>query len=130
MTVTEHWIKALEERDYDSLKSPKHLIHLIKHRDRLAYYSLQLQPFFYQAPWDLPVEVDGRRYAPATLCTLQGWGMSSVDFYDLLTDIEVKLIEAAARRGITLRKRGNVDEEGDMGAPTQRQRGDNGFALD
>lgn len=129
MTETQKLMKQLEERNYEGLGVPDHLLHFIKHRDRLAYYSLQLRPFFYQDPWDLPVVVDGCRYTPADLSTLQGFGMSPVDFYNLLTDIEVALIEAAARRGITLRKRGKVDGEGNTGNFPQRQRGWDGCAL-
>mgnify|MGYP005988320603 CR=1 FL=1 len=123
MTPAQAMMKKLEDRDYSKLKVPEHLLHFVKIRDRLAYYSLQLKPFFYQEPWDLPVVVDGRRYTSADLQTLQGWGMSPVEFYNLLTDIEVALIEAAGRRGISLRKRGMVDVEGNAGAPPQRKMG-------
>lgn len=129
MTPTQTMMKVLEERDYGKLKVPAHLLHFVKMRDRLAYFSLQLQPFFYQEPWDLPVVVNGRRYRPADLSTLQGHGLSPVEFYDLLTDVEVALIEAAGRRGISLRKRGKVDEEGNAGAPPQRQKGFSSCAL-
>lgn len=129
MTPVQQMMTDLEERDYGKLKVPEHLLHFVKMRDRLAYYSLQLQPFFYQEPWDLPVQVDGCRYRPSDLQTLQGWGMSPVDFHDLLTDIEVALLEAAARRGISLRNRGKVDEEGIAGSPPQRQKGVIGRAL-
>jgi hypothetical protein len=128
MNATKKFMKDLEERDYGDLEVPEHLVHFVKWRDRLAYYSLQLRPFFYQEPWDLPVEVDGRRYTPADLTTLQGRGMTPVDFYNLLTDIEVALIEAAARRGIALRRRGRVDDDGHTGALPQRQRGVHGCA--
>lgn len=130
MTPVQQMMKDLEERDYGELKVPEHLLHFVKMRDRLTYYSLQLQPFFYQEPWDLPVQVDGCRYRPADLQTLQGWSMSPVDFHNLLTDIEVALIEAAGRRGISLRKRGKVDVEGNAGSPPQRQKGGFGRALE
>lgn len=129
MTSTAHWMEFYEKRDYSELKEDLELLHLIKMRDRLAYYSLQLRPFFYQEPWDLPVVVDGRRYPPQELHRLQMGKMSVVDFYALLTDIEAALIEAAARRGITLRNRGKVDEEGSPAPSPQRQRGVNGRAL-
>lgn len=132
MNVTKKYMMELESRNYSDLKVPEHLVHLVKWRDRLAYYSLQLRPFFYQEPWDLPVEVEGRRYTPADLTTLQGHGMSPVDFYNLLTDIEVALIEAAARRGISLRRRGRVDDDDDdghTGAHPQRQKGGEDCAL-
>ena len=123
MKVNEKFMKELEERDYERLKFPKHLVHFAKWRDRLAYYSLQLHPFFYEEPWDLPVEVQGRRYPPAELETLQSSGMSSVDFFNLLTDIEVALIEAAARRGIALRKRKGVDDDHTGSHPQRHKRG-------
>lgn len=129
MNVTKKFMKELEHRDYANLKVPEHLIHFVKWRDRLAYYSLQLRPFFYQEPWDLPIEVEGRRYTPADLTTLQGRGMTPVEFYNLLTDIEVALIEAAARRGISLRKRGKVDDDGNMGANPRRQKRGGNWAL-
>jgi hypothetical protein len=129
MTPAQAMMMKLEDRDYSKLKVPEHLLHFVKMRDRLAYYSLQLKPFFYQEPWDLPVVVEGRRYTPADLQTLQGWGMSPVEFYNLLTDIEVALIEAAGRRGISLRKRGKVDQEGNAGGPLQRQKGISRRAL-
>ncbi len=129
MTPTQEMMKKLEDRDYSKLKVPEHLLHFVKMRDRMAYYSLQLEPFFYQEPWDLPVVVDGRRYHPADLQTLQGCGMSPVEFYNLLTDIEVALIEAAGRRGISLRNRGKVDQEGNAGGPPQRKRGISRRAL-
>lgn len=129
MTPAQQMMMDLEERNYGELKVPEHLLHFVKMRDRLAYYSLQLQPFFYQEPWDLPVQIDGCRYRPADLQTLQGWGMSPVDFHNLLTDIEVALLEAAARRGISLRKRGKVDDEGKGGMPLQHQRSADGRAL-
>ncbi|WP_152912523.1 hypothetical protein [Candidatus Rhodobacter oscarellae] len=122
-------MKDLEERDYSKLAVPPQFLHFIKMRDKLAYYSLQLRPFFYQDPWDLPVIVDGRRYTPADLVTLQGTGMSSVEFFDLLTDIEVALIEAASRRGIRLRKRPKVDKEDTLGSMPQRTRKAGGYAL-
>ena len=123
MTPAQAMMQKLEDRDYTKLKVPEHLLHFVKMRDRLAYYSLQLKPFFYQEPWDLPIVVDGRRYTPADLQTLQSWHMSSVEFYDLLADIEFALIEAAGQRGISLRKRGKVDEEGNAGFAPQRQKG-------
>lgn len=129
MTPAQAMMKKLETRDYSKLKVPEHLLHFVKMRDRLAYYSLQLKPFFYQEPWDLPVVVGGRRYTPADLQTLQGWGMSPVEFYNLLTDVEVALIEAAGRRGISLRKRGKVDQEGNAGGLLQRRKGNCGRAL-
>jgi len=129
MSVTKKFMKELEDRDYGGLEVPEHLVHFVKWRDRLAYYSLQLRPFFYQEPWDLPVEVEGRRYTPADLTTLQGHGMSPVDFYNLLTDIEVALIEAAARRGISLRRRGRVDDDAHTGAHPQRQKPGDDYAL-
>jgi len=129
MTATKAAMKNLEERDYTILTVPEHLLHFVKMRDRLAYYSLQLKPFFYQEPWDLPVVVDDRRYTPADLQTLQGWHMSTVELYDLLTDIEFALIEAAGRRGISLRKRGKVDEEGNATTSPQRQKGISRRAL-
>lgn len=129
MTPVERRMQYLEQRDYDSLKVPDHLLHFVKMRDRLAYYSLQLQPFFHQEPWDLPVEVDGCRYPPHSLETLQPSGRSVVEFHDLLTDIEAALIEAAARRGITLHKRGKVDSVGSSSPLPERQRGVIGSAL-
>jgi hypothetical protein len=129
MTVAEEIMKELEGRDYTNLPVPKHLLHFVKRRDLLAYYSLQLRPFFYEEPWDLPVEVDGRRYTPADLSTLQGTGMSSAEFHNLLTDIEVALIEAAARRGITLRRRRGVDDAGHTGGHPQRKKRGTDFAL-
>ncbi|UOA32547.1 hypothetical protein DSM110093_02347 [Sulfitobacter sp. DSM 110093] len=129
MNVTKKLMKELEDRDYGDLEVPEHLVHFVKWRDRLAYYSLQLRPFFYQEPWDLPIEVEGRRYAPADLTTLQGRGMTPVEFHSLLTDIEVALIEAAARRGISLRKRGKVDDDGYKGARPQRQKRGGDWAL-
>lgn len=74
MTPIQTKMKDLEERDYGKLNVPEHLLHFVKMRDRLAYYSLQLRPFFYKEPWDLPVWVDGYRYSPADLVTLQGHG--------------------------------------------------------
>lgn len=129
MTPVKSMMKELEDRDYAKLQVPEHLLHFVKMRDRLAYYSLQLEPFFYQEPWDLPVVVDGRKYRPIDLVTFQGWRMSPVEVYDLFTDIEAALIEAAGRRGISLRKRGMVDEEGNAGAPPQRQKGISRRAL-
>ena len=129
MTPTQKMMKNLEERDYCKLDVPGHLLHFVKMRDRLAYYSLQLEPFFYQDPWDLPVVVDGRRYRPADLQTLQGWGMSSVEFFNLLTDIEVALIEAAGRRGIKLQKRPKVDGDKSAPPPPQRLKQARGSAL-
>ncbi|MCA0940865.1 hypothetical protein LCM28_13380 [Salipiger pacificus] len=122
MTPTKQRMKYLETRNYDDLDVPDHLIHFVKMRDRLAYYSLQLKPFFNQEPWDLPVRVNGRLYPPTALETLQGHNMSAIDFYGLLTDIEVALIEAAARRGITLRKRGTIDEDTGSDASPQRRK--------
>lgn len=124
MTIYDKMMKDLECRDYlDIPVQETPYLHLIKMRDRLAYYSCQLSPYFYQPPWDLPVVVNDRRYRPVDLRTLQGHGMTTVDYYDLLTDIEAALIEAAARRGITLRKRGKVDDEAGPPPSPQRQRG-------
>lgn len=125
MNVTKKLMKELEDRDYSDLEAPEHLVHFVKWRDRLAYYSLQLRPFFYQEPWDLPVEVGGRTYTPANLATLQMHGISVVDFCNLLTDIEVSLVEAAARRGVKLKKRPKVDYEGvnDSRPPRKRSGG-------
>lgn len=129
MTPTQKMMKSLEERDYCELDVPDHLLHFVKMRDRLAYYSLQLKPFFYQEPWDLPVVVGDRRYRPADLQTLQGWGMSSVEFFNLLTDIEVAIIEAAGRRGIMLQKRPKVEGDSNAGTPPQRLKQARGSAL-
>ncbi|QDY69309.1 hypothetical protein [Qingshengfaniella alkalisoli] len=122
MTPTQIRMRKLEERDYSKLDVPEHLLHFVKMRDCLAYYSLQLRPFFNQEPWDLPVVVNGRTFGPNELETLQGRGMSSVEFYDLLTDIEAALIEAAVRRGIRLKKRGKLDDDPTTGTPSQRRR--------
>lgn len=111
MTPQQKFMKDLEERDYSTLKVPPQFLHFIKMRDKLAYFSLQLEPFFYQDPWDLPVIVDGGRCSHVDLVRFQGWGMSSVEIYNFLTDVEFALIEAAARRGIRLRRRPKVDNE-------------------
>ncbi|NVK20525.1 MAG: hypothetical protein HWE30_17660 [Methylocystaceae bacterium] len=122
MKATQKFMKELESRYYSSLRVPDHLVHFVKWRDRLAYYSLQLKPFFYEEPWDLPIEVESRTYTPADLFSLQTDGMSSLDFHNLLTDSEVALIEAAVRRGIALRKRGKVDDVEHAGTHPQRQK--------
>lgn len=129
MTPQQKVMKDLEDRDYSTLNVPPQYLHFIKMRDMLAYYSLQLTPFFYQAPWDLPVVVGGRIYTPPDLTTLQAWNMTSVEFFNLLTDIEVALIEAAARRGIRLRKRPKVDNEDSLDPMPQRSRKSKGSAL-
>lgn len=129
MTPQQRIMKDLEERDYSTLRVPPQFLHFIKMRDRLAYYSLQLEPFFYQEPWDLPVVIEGRRYIPADLMTLQGSGMSSVDFFNLLSDIEAALIEAAGRRGVKLNRRWKVDEGDTFAAPPQRSKQASGSAL-
>lgn len=122
MTPQQKFMKDLEERDYSTLKVPPQYLHFIKMRDRLAYYSLQLEPFFYQDPWDLPVVVDGGRCSHVDLMRFQGRGMSSVEIYNFLTDVEAALIEAAARRGIRLRKRPKVDSEDAYAPMPQRSR--------
>lgn len=124
MTIYDERMKYLEGRDYSDIPVQEMpYLHLIKMRDRLAYYSCQLAPFFYQPPWDLPVVVDGCRYRPSDLETLQMNRQTVVEYYDLLTDIEASLIEAAARRGITLQKRGKVDDEAGPPPSPERQRG-------
>lgn len=129
MTSTEHWMKELEDRDYSDVEEDRQNLHLIIMRDRLAYYSLQLRPFFFQDPWDLPVVVDGRTYRPADLMSLQMGRMSVVEFFALLTDIEVALIEAAGRRGICLVNRGKVDQVSGSAPASQRMRGENGRTM-
>ena len=88
------------------------------------------KPFFNQEPWDLPVQVDDRIYTPPRLQKLQPNGMSWVRFHDLLTDIEVALVEAAARRGLSLRRRGKIDDDGHTGVDPQRQKRGNDCALE
>ncbi|OIQ31379.1 MAG: hypothetical protein BM559_13010 [Roseobacter sp. MedPE-SWchi] len=122
MTPQQKFMKDLEERDYSTLNVPPQFLHFIKMRDRLAYYSLQLEPFFYQDPWDLPVVMGGGRCSHVDLMRFQGWGISSVEIYNFLTDVEVALIEAAARRGIRLRKRPRVDNDDAHGPMPQRSR--------
>lgn len=129
MTPQQVFMKKLEERDYNALKVPSQFLHFVKMRDKLAYYSLQLQPFFRTAPWDLPVIVDGRRFGSADIMALQFAGLTSIEFFDLLSDIEIALIEAAARRGITLHGRPKLDDEGAFGSGPQRSRTGKGSAL-
>lgn len=130
MTNAEYWMRELENRDYSDVKQDLEFLHLIKIRDRLAYFSLQLYPFFYQDPWDLPAVVNGQRYPPAALMTLQMGEMSVVKYYDLLTDIEAALITAAGRRGIVLQRRGKRDEEGGYARPPQSQKSTRRSVLD
>lgn len=129
MTPQQKFMKLLEERDYSTLNVPSEFLHFIKMRDKLAYFSLQLEPFFNQFPWDLPVVVDGQKYSPADLMRLQFKGMSSVEFFDLLTDIEFALIEAAARRGISLNCRPKIDVEDNFSSSPQQSRSGQDTAL-
>lgn len=103
MTVFDKMMKHLEERDYSDIpEGEQHLLHLFKMRDRLAYYACQLGPFNGQPPGDLPVIIGGQGYRETDLMTLQMEGRSVVEYYDLLTDIEAALTEAAGRRGMVL----------------------------